>query len=124
MRKAIFLYLPFLLSFSAAPAQPVLKFEDSKKNFGFVKQGKIIDMEFNFTNTGDQPLIIAETKVECSCTAVEKPEGPVLPGQAGTIKVKFTTASVYDRQDRIIEILSNDPKSPAKIRFKGVVLKK
>ena len=37
--------------------------------------------------------------------------------------VKFDTKSVYDRQDRIVEIISNAKNSNQKIRFKGVVLK-
>jgi hypothetical protein len=122
--KRISVILILLFCLASGFAQPAIKFSDSKKNFGMVKQGKVIQMEFSFTNTGNQPLIITETKVECSCTTVEKPDQPVPPGQNGIIKVEFNTQSVYDRQDRIVEIISNDPKSPAKIRFKGVVLRK
>lgn len=122
--KAVFFSILLSFGFLLTTAQPVIKFSDSKQNFGFVKQGKMVELEFSFTNTGNQPLIITETKVECSCTTVEKPGAPVAPGQKGVIKVRFNTASVYDRQDRTVEIISNDPKSPAKIRFKGVVLRK
>lgn len=78
-------------------------------------------MEFSFTNTGDQPLIISAAKVECSCTTVDFPTQPVMPGQTGKVTVSFDTKSVYDRQDRVVEIISNV--KIQKIRFKGVVLK-
>lgn len=78
-------------------------------------------MEFHFTNTGNQPLIITDAKVECSCTTVEFPKQPVAPNQSGVVVVLFDTKTVYDRQDRIVELLSNA--KPVKIRFKGVVLK-
>jgi hypothetical protein len=106
-------------------AQPQLKFKDVKKNFGFVKKGEQIKLSYSFTNTGNQPLLISETKVECSCTKVNYPKEPVLPGKEGIIEVIFDTAPTYDRQDRMIEIYSNDAaKSPQKIRFKGVVRSK
>ncbi|MES2568025.1 MAG: DUF1573 domain-containing protein [Bacteroidota bacterium] len=104
-------------------AQPQLKFEDQKKNFGFVKKGEIVKINFYFTNKGNQPVLITDVKAECSCTTVEFPKQPIAPGQSGKITVQFNTKTVYDRQDRIVEIISNDRNSPQKLRFKGVVLK-
>lgn len=104
-------------------AQPQLKFTETKKNFGFAKKGEIVTIEFDFTNIGNQPTIITETKVECSCTTVDFPKQPIAPNQSAKIIVKFDTKSVYDRQDRIVEIISNAKNSTQKIRFKGVVLK-
>ena len=102
-------------------AQPTLSFKKYKENFGFVKKGEVVKMEFHFTNTGNQPLIITDAKVECSCTTVEFPKQPVAPNQSGVVVVLFDTKTVYDRQDRSVELLSNA--KPVKIRFKGVVLK-
>lgn len=104
-------------------AQPQLKFKDLKKNFGFVKKGEVVTMEYEFTNIGNQPAIITESKVECSCTTVEFPKQPIAPNQSDKIVVKFDTKTVYDRQDRTVEIISNAKNSSQKIRFKGVVLK-
>ena len=113
-----------LLSHYNSTAQSKLKFSDSKKNFGFVKQGTLVDVVYEFTNAGNAPLVITEAKVECSCTSVEFPKQPIAPGQKNKILIKFDTKTVYDRQDRIVEIYSNDNNSPAYLRFKGVVLKK
>jgi len=104
-------------------AQARLKLADSKQNFGFVKKGEVVKLSYAFTNTGDQPLVITEAKVECSCTSIDFPRQPIAPGQSGVIAVSFDTKSVYDRQDRTVELFSNAPGSPHKIRFKGVVLK-
>ena len=112
----------FLLSLTLY-AQPQLKFKDLKKNFGFVKKGEVVAIEFEVTNAGNQPAIITEAKAECSCTTVEFPKQPIAPNQSTKIIVKFDTKSVYDRQDRIVEIISNAKNSNQKIRFKGVVLK-
>lgn len=104
-------------------AQPQLKFAVNKKKFGFVKKGDVVKIEFNFTNTGNQPLIISAADVECSCTSVDYPEQPIMPKQSSKITVSFDTKNVYDRQDRTVEIISNAKTPKQKISFKGVVLK-
>lgn len=104
-------------------AQTQLKFTDTKKSFGFVKKGEQVTLNYEFVNTGNQPLVITDAKAECSCTKVNWPKEPIMPGKTGVITVIFDTSPTYDRQDRIVEVFSNDAKSPQKIRFKGVVLK-
>lgn len=113
----------YLIVAKSGMSQAKLQFDDSKKSFGFVKKGEVVTIDFPFQNTGNAPLIINETKVECSCTSADFPKQPVLPGQKGIVKISFDTKSVYDRQDRTVEVLSNAANSPQKIRFKGVVLK-
>lgn len=121
-RGAFCLFLLFIGIASFAQSQ--LKFKDLKKNFGFVKKGEVVIIEFEFVNSGNQPAIITEAKVECSCTTVEFPKQPIAPGQSEKIVVKFDTKTVYDRQDRTVEIISNSKNASQKIRFKGVVLNK
>lgn len=104
-------------------SQAEIKFFDSKKNFGFVKQGKEVELKYEFKNTGNQPLLITDYKVECSCTNAVLPKEPVLPGKSSVIIVHFDTKTAFDRQDRVVEIISNAKNSSAFIRFKGVVLK-
>ena len=119
------IFILFLLAFTTASfSQSKIKFSDPKKNFGFVKKGEKVNLTYEFTNEGNQPLLISEAKSECSCTTVSWTKEPVGPGQKGNVVVVFDTAPTYDRQDRIVEVFSNDPKSPNKIRFKGVVLTK
>lgn len=114
-----------LLSFAIVPklffAQAAITFAESKKKFEDVKKGTLVKLEYDFTNTGNQPLLITNYEVECSCTSAEFPKQPIPPGQSGKIIVTFDTKSVYERQDRIVEIFSNAKNSPAKIRFKGYV---
>jgi len=123
MRTLSFISVVLFLS-THCIAQSKLVFTDSKKNFGFVKQGKVIEMKYEFINDGNQPLILSESKVECSCTEVILPKEPIMPKQKSFVLVKFNTLTVFDRQDRTVEIQSNATNNPQKIRFKGVVLKK
>ena len=87
-----------------------------------MKKGEIVKIEFDFINSGNQPLVITNAIVECSCTTVEFPKQPIIPNEIAKVIVIFDTKSVYDRQDRMVEIVSNAKTSQQKIRFKGVVL--
>ncbi len=104
-------------------SQAHLKVADAKKSFGFVKKGEVVKLSYTFTNIGNQPLLITDAKIECSCTTVDFPKQPIIPNQTSTMTVSFDTKSVYDRQDRTVEIISNAKNSIQKIRFKGVVMK-
>jgi hypothetical protein len=121
--RGVFYLVLFLVSTSAF-GQAFLKIKDSKKSFGIVKKGEVVKLKFEFTNTGNEPLIIFEVKTECSCTKIEFPKTPILPKETSEFIVIFDTKSVYDRQDRIVEISSNSKNKIQKIRFKGVVLNK
>ncbi len=121
-QTSIFIFFIFISCIAFPQAQ--LKFTDTKKNFGFVKQGETVVLKYDFVNTGNEALVINEAKVSCSCTSVDFPKAPIPPQQKGTITVTFETKSVYDRQDRIVEIISNAKNSPVNIRYKGVVLRK
>lgn len=49
---------------------------------------------FEFTNTGNAPLIITQVSSSCGCTIPKKPEAPILPGKTGEIQVKYDTSRV------------------------------
>ena len=123
MKHWIFILFLLILSVFIAGAQPVISFDKSTQHLGFVRQGDTLNFQYKFTNTGNQPLIITDTKVECGCTVVDKPIDPILPGKQGVIKVIFHTNSAMDRQDRTVTVLSNAKNSPIVVRFKCVVLK-
>jgi hypothetical protein len=121
MKNGVLFFL--LFSSIVAFSQAKLEIKDSKKNFGFVKQGELVELIYEIENTGTQPLLFTEYKVACECTKVILPQKPLLPQEKGKITVHFDTKTVYDRQDRTVDLISNSSEGITKIRFKGVVLK-
>jgi hypothetical protein len=119
--RGVFCFILICLTMNGF-AQSTIQFKDSKKNFGMVKKGELVKVVYEFKNSGYSPLIIYDYKVGCACTEVEFSRDPVLPGESAEILVKFDTKSAYDRQDRVIEIISNAKNNNQKIRLKGVVL--
>ncbi|MBK9286075.1 MAG: DUF1573 domain-containing protein [Sphingobacteriaceae bacterium] len=122
--KTFFLLLLLIFFNSFAYAQPKLKVLDAKKNFGMVKKGEVVKIDFEISNIGNEPLLITSVDITCSCTTAEFDKAPVLPGKNTIIRILFNTQTVYDRQDRTVLVQSNDKNGPYKLRYKGVVLNK
>ena len=102
---------------------PLLKFDDTKQNFGFVRETEMVQLVYKYENKGNAPVLISEVKVTCGCTVVTYPK-MIKPGEKGVFKVNFDTTGKIDRQDRTVTIISNSANSPQELRFKGVVLKR
>jgi len=123
--KKIKLTFVFILGFAMFGfSQAKLEIDDAKKSFGFVKKGELVKLNYVITNSGKEPLVINEIEISCSCTSAEYDKKPVLPQQTTTVTIIFDTKTVYDRQDRVVLVHSNDKSGPHKLRYKGVVLTK
>ncbi|OYU83880.1 MAG: hypothetical protein CFE24_09505 [Flavobacterium sp. BFFFF2] len=44
---------------------------------------------FEFTNTGDEPLVITNAQSTCGCTVPSFPKEPIAPGGTGKIQIKY-----------------------------------
>lgn len=96
-----------------------MKFSEKVQKFGKVKEGEVIVLKYTFMNEGDEPILINEAKVNCTCTVVDFPKTPTNPNKVGQITVTFHTESKIGYQERKIELITNEGK--AEISFKGVV---
>ena len=96
-----------------------LKFSEKAQKFGKVIEGEVIVLKYTFMNEGEEPVLINEAKVNCTCTVVDFPETPINPKKVGQITVTFNTESKIGYQERKIELITN--KGKAEISFKGVV---
>lgn len=89
--------------------------------FPKTQEGTVLTYTYTFTNTGKAPLIISGYTVACTCTKVDLPDGPIAPGQKGTIKITFDTEGRTYYQDRVIILNTNTKRKTEKIRFKVYV---
>ena len=60
-------------------AKPNLKFDLIRHNFDTIQAGDIIDYKFEFTNTGNAPLVINSARATCGCTQPSYPFVPIEP---------------------------------------------
>lgn len=121
---AKYVIICFLLINSATAFGQYAEFDFLKRTHKFdpAEEGVVLEHQYTFTNSGDEPLIISEYKVACTCTQVEFPKKPILPGESGVIKLTFDTEGKIGWQYRTIELHANVKKSPYKLEFRVKVL--
>ena len=113
-----------LISFSINAQEKVAKieFKTDVIDYGTIEKGADGVRSFEFTNTGDAPLIITKVKSSCGCTVPEKPTDPILPGKTGVIKVKYDTNRVMPIR-KTITVSTNAADSPTiALKIKGLVV--
>jgi hypothetical protein len=101
---------------------PVMKFKEESHDFGKIKQGDKVTYEFQYTNTGKSPLIIADAYATCGCTTPEIAKEPVQPGQSSTVKVTFNSAGKEGLQDKVITVVANTVPANNRVHLTGEVL--
>ncbi len=94
--------------------------ENLSFDFGKIKQNSEGIHEFEFKNTGKDPLIITNVKSTCGCTVPTYPVEPVKKGDKGIISVKYDTKRI-GMFNKTITVYSNAKNSPIKLIIKGEV---
>lgn len=120
MKKLVLIALVTLISF-AANAQAKINFKSDTVDYGEIAKGSDGVRVFEFTNTGDAPLIISDVKSSCGCTVPKKPDGPIAPGASSTIQVKYDTNRVGPIR-KTITVYSNANEPIKALKIKGEVL--
>ncbi len=123
MKKLVSILTVVLLSFSlhAQEKMPKIEFKETTIDYGTIEKGANGVRVFEFTNTGDAPLIISKVSSSCGCTVPKKPEGPIMPGQTGEIEVKYDTKRVMPIR-KTITVISNAETPTVALKIKGEVI--
>ena len=120
MKKLVLIALVTLISF-AANAQAKINFKSDTVDYGEIAKGSDGVRVFEFTNTGNAPLIISDVKSSCGCTVPKKQDGPIAPGASSTIQVKYDTNRVGPIR-KTITVYSNANEPIKALKIKGEVL--
>jgi len=99
---------------------PVIDFKVLEHNFGTFEQGGNGTFEFEFENTGKEPLIINNVQTSCGCTVPEWPRDPIEKGKSSAIKVKYDTQRIGSF-NKTITVLSNAKNSPVVLKISGQI---
>ena len=68
-----------------------ITFKTTNHNYGEIYYGADGNFNFEFTNTGNEPLILTKPRSSCGCTVPHWPKEPILPGESSAIKVTYNT---------------------------------
>jgi len=118
--KKLFVFIALFIAGLSAQAQAKIEFKSETIDYGNIAKGSDGVRVFEFTNTGDQELVVSQVKSSCGCTVPEKPKGPIAPGGTGEIKVKYDTKRVGPIR-KTVTVYSNATEPIKALKIKGVV---
>ncbi len=126
-RKLFVVFVVLGISVSLAGAQEskgaILQFTEDAKDLGTLYTDKLepVKMEIEFTNDGDEPLVISHVRGCCGTRIKDWTREPVLPGEKGVVNIEFRLAPRAHRISRTVSVMSNDPAGMRVFRIRGEV---
>ena len=84
-----------------------IQWVDSVKDFGTIKNGEKIKLEFKCTNTGTKNLIITSARPGCGCTIADYTHSPIAPGQQGEVTASFNSKNFSGTVHKSIIVNTN-----------------
>ena len=129
MKKIVFITLLALVTALGLWAQESgfaqATFNEHRYDFGVIKEAKgPVSHTFEFTNTGDKPLIIVDVTASCGCTRPEYSTRPINPGKKGKVKVTFSPIGRPGAFHKTIKVKTNGREKRATLVIVGTVIPK
>ena len=132
MKKVFLMGLMAIFMIGAVKAQDTkqeptsgakIEFTKKEHDYGKIQKGADGNCVFEFKNTGTEPLILGAVRASCGCTTPTYTKEPIMPGQTGTINVRYNTNNVGGF-NKTVTVPSNAVNNPRVVlRIKGTVLK-
>ena len=127
MKKAVTLLTILLVSaIGFAQNNPKISFAASDNTIDYGKVEKSRDngiRSFEFTNTGDAPLMITSVQSTSGITIVSHPSVGIMPGKSSKIEIKYNMAPGPIRKTITVESnATNCPEGRVALKIKGEVI--
>ncbi len=90
-------------------------------DFGTIKKDVPVEHEFEFTNTGSEPLLISSVKASCGCTVTDYTTEQIPAGGKGTVKAKYNAAKV-GVFTKSVTVTANTESGSVQLYIKGEVI--
>jgi hypothetical protein len=120
MKKIVLVLVIGLLGITLNAQSAKIEFKSDTVDYGVIQKGEDGVRVFEFTNTGDAPLIISKVSSSCGCTIPKKPTEPILPGKKGEIEVKYDTKRVGPIR-KAVTVISNAETPTVVLKIKGEI---
>lgn len=101
----------------------VISWKSDSVDVGQIPQGTPKNIEFEFKNTGDKPVIITNVKPACGCTAADYTKDQIAPGKSGFIKAIYNAAAP-GAFTKTVTVTTSAEETPKVLTFKGTVVAK
>lgn len=108
MKKLILTIIFISLAAFTLIADSKMTFKETTVDFGEIDSGQVVDLSFDFENTGDSVLIIKNISTSCGCTATKLEKKEYQPGEKGSIPVKFNSRGIQGKVSKFVTVTTND----------------
>jgi hypothetical protein len=108
MKKLMLTVIVISLAAFSLIADAKMTFKETTVDFGKVDSGQVVDLSFEFENTGDSVLIIKNISSSCGCTAAKLEKKEYQPGEKGSIPVKFNSRGMQGKISKFVTVTTND----------------
>ncbi|MFO7655986.1 MAG: DUF1573 domain-containing protein [Bacteroidales bacterium] len=102
---------------------PKIEFAIIEFDYGTITQGSDGKCEFEFTNKGNEALVLSNVQSTCGCTVPSWPKEPVKAGEKSKIVVVYNT-SRPGPINKSIMVSSNATSNAIVLKIKGNVVPK
>ena len=115
----------FLQSFNADKEvfSAKVSWMENTYDFGEIEKGIPVSYNFEFKNTGNEPLLISNVKTTCGCTVPAYPKEPISPGASETIKVTYNAAK-QGKFNKKVSVYTNAEEEMYALTISGEVIAK
>lgn len=105
---------------------PAVAFKEMSYSFGVIPEdGGPVSHFFEFTNTGNAPLVIISATASCGCTRPTYPTEPIAPGKSGKIKVTYLPEGRPGEFSKTVKVRTNAAQSrKITLKINGTVVPK
>ncbi|GGH66747.1 DUF1573 domain-containing protein [Phaeocystidibacter marisrubri] len=107
--------------YSSSDSAASFKWESTTVDLGEIPHNIPAEIQFEFTNDGEEPLIISNVRPSCGCTVADFPRTPIAPGESALIKAEYNAKSLGQFQ-KSITVQSNAEQATQVLTFKGRVV--
>lgn len=122
--KRLTVILLLIAFVAAARAGAVISFRKTTHNFGTFSENKMQTCVFEFSNTGDAPLIVTQVHASCGCTVADFTQRELKPGEKGKVTVTYNGKGkplTYFKQALFVR--SNASNALVRIYIEGTIKK-
>ena len=99
-----------------------IEFKELEYDFGTIKQGDIVNHDFDFKNTGIHPFKFSSVAGSCGCTVPKYNTDFIQAGAKDVIHVQFNSAGKMGDQVKTVTLNGNMHNGPLRLILKGKVL--
>lgn len=126
-RKFVFIaaFISVVFATNIAAQKATITFSKKIHDFGEIAEnGGNASTVFEFTNTGNTPLIIQRVNASCGCTTPEWTKTPIEPGKKGQITATYNPLGRPGAFSKEIYVYSNASNEMERLTIKGSVTPK